>query len=198
MSASLSGRIRAALGACLLALPLMAPAQTRAAACLEIASPSVDFGEVWIGQERLGYLQVRNACPGAITITKISVSKPVFRAATPVPVGLPGFTSAWLEFTLTARSQGTVSGSACLQVKPGARPSCVTLSGFGIVPPIMSVSPTSLQLTQAAGTQGTASLQVANSGGDRLEAIVDFTGPAVPRPDAGWKVAFVQTPTLAG
>ena len=44
MFESFPSRIRAALGACLLALPLIAPAQTRAAACLEIVSPSVDFG----------------------------------------------------------------------------------------------------------------------------------------------------------
>jgi hypothetical protein len=198
MFESFPSRIRAGLGACLLALPLITPATTHAATCLEIVSPSVDFGDVWIGQERRGYLQVRNTCQRGITISKITVSKPVFQAVTPVPVSLPSLSIAWLEFGLRPTSPGPVSGSACLTSNSGARPVCVPLNGAGVVPPAMSVSPTSLQLTQAAGTKGSASLQVANSGGDRLEAIVDFTGPAVPRPAAGWKVAFLQTPTPGG
>jgi hypothetical protein len=196
MTRSFPSRIRAGFGACLLALPLMASARTHAA-CLEILSPSVNFGDAWIGKEMRGYLQVRNACERGIAIPKITVSKPVFRVATPLPVSLPGLASTWLDFRLTPDSAGPVSGTACLFSKPGTRPACVSLSGVGIVPPIMSVSPTSVQLTLAAGTNGTTSFQIGNSGGDRLEAIVDFTGQ-FPRPAAGWKVAFLQTPSTAG
>lgn len=197
MVKSFPGRIRSGLAACLLALPLMASAQTQAA-CLEIPSPSVDFGGVWIGKEGRGFLQIRNACERAITISKITVSNPVFRSVTPVPVNLSGLTSTWLEFSLQPKSPGAVSGSACLVSNSGARPNCASLNGTGVVPPTMSVSPTSLNLTQAAGTKGSASLQISNSGGDHLEAIVDFTGPSLPRPAAGWKVAFVESPTPAG
>jgi len=191
------GRIRSGLAACLLAIPLMASAQSHAA-CLEIPSASVDFGGVWIGQEGHGFLQIRNACDRGITISKITVSNPVFRTVTPVPVNLPRQSSIWLDFVLKPKSAGSIAGSACLVSNSGARPPCVSLHGTGVVPPTMSVSPTSLQLTLAAGTQGSASLQIANSGGDHLEAIVDFTGPSMPRPAAGWKVAFVQTPTPEG
>jgi hypothetical protein len=196
MLKSFPSRIRASLGACLFALPLIIPARPHAA-CLEIQSPSVDFGNVWIGREGKGYLQVRNTCERGLSISKITVSKPVFRTITPVPVTLPGQTSAWLEFGFSPKTSGSASGSACLYSNAGARPVCVPLSGAGIVPPAMTVSPTSLQLTLAAGTQGSASIQIANSGDERLEAIVDFTGH-VPPPAAGWKVAFVQTPTPAG
>ncbi|MBW8887705.1 MAG: hypothetical protein JF616_08105 [Fibrobacteres bacterium] len=196
MHKTFPSRIRAGFVAGLLAIPFTASAQNHD--CLEVVSQSVDFGGVWIGNEGLGYLQVRNACERAITITKITVSKPVFRTSSPVPVNLTGQTSAWLEFRLRPKSPGSVAGSACLYSNSGSKPACVSLNGTGVVPPTMSVSPTSLRLTQAAGTQGTASLQIANSGGDRLEAIVDFTGPVLPRPAAGWKVAFVQTPTPEG
>jgi hypothetical protein len=197
MLESIPSRIRAALGACLIALPLMASGRTHAA-CLEVQSPSVDFGGVWVGQEGHGNLLVRNTCERALKISKIAVSKPVFRAITPTPMSLPGLTSAWLEFGLTPQSRGPISGSACVYSNSGSRPACVSLAGNGVIPPTMTVSPTSLQVTQAAGTKGAVSLQIANSGEDHLEAIVDFTGPALPRPAAGWKVAFVQTATPAG
>jgi hypothetical protein len=196
MFKSFPSRIRAGLAAGLLALPLTVSAQSHA--CLEIASPSVDFGSVWIGNEGSGFLQVRNACQRGITIEKITVSNQVFRVATSLPESLPGQTSAWLEFRLKPKSPGSVTGSASLYSNTGSRPASVSLRGVGIVPPTMTVSPTSLQLTLAAGTQGSASLQISNSGGDHLEAIVDFTGPVMPRPASGWKVAFVQTPTPEG
>lgn len=197
MIPSFPGRIRAGLSACLLALPLMASAPSHAA-CLELSSTSVDFGSVWIGKEGGGYLQIRNACQRVLVVERIAISDPVFRTATPLPESLPAFASAWLEFRLQPKSAGTATASACLYSNSGSRPPCVTLGGVGIVPPTMTVSPTSLRLTQAAGTKGSASLQIANSGGDRLEAIVDFAGPSLPMPPGGWKVAFVQTPTPAG
>jgi hypothetical protein len=197
MIKSFTNRIRAGLGACLFALPLMATARTHAS-CLELASRSVDFGTTRIGQEGHGYLQVRNGCQRGIAITKISVSSPLFRSGSPVPVNLAPQASAWLEFGFRPKASGSVSGSACLYSNAGSRPACVSLTGIGVVPPTMAVSPTSLQLTHAAGTKGSVSLQIANSGEQHLEAIVDFTGTSLPRPAAGWKVAFVQNGSLAG
>ena len=162
MVESFPSRIRATLGACLFALPLIASARSHAS-CLEIQSPSVDFGTVWIGQEGRTSMLVRNTCERTLTISKISVSKPVFRAVTTTPLNLAGMTSAWVEFGLLTQSRGPVSGTACLYSNAGARPACVSLTGTGIVPPTMTVSPTSLRATQAAGTKGSVSLQIANS-----------------------------------
>src|SRR6476646_10586675 len=119
-------RIRSGLAAWLLAIPLLASAQSHAA-CLEIPSASVDFGGVWIGQEGHGSLQIRDACDRGLTISKITFSNPVFRTATPVPVNLPRQTSIWLDFVVEPKSAGPVSGSACLVSNSGARPACVSL-----------------------------------------------------------------------
>lgn len=164
--------------------------------CLEASPLQVDFDTVTLGGKAERTVVIRNRCSQAVTVYRISGQPESFSAQAPIPWKIGGKSTRDLLLVFAPQQAGESKGWLTLETK--AKGSTrgnlrIPVVGVGSSPPSIAVMPGSLHLAMKPGSDGKAFLQVTNSGGARLEAILDARSAPLPRPAAGWKVLYFST-----
>lgn len=145
---------------------------------IQLDVTSVDFGPLFVGGSVRETLLVHNPGTDTLRVTSISTNHPAFTSAVPT-LNVPPFGARRLVVRFSPLALGPVSGILTLHSNDADEPvTTVQLSGAGIPPPDIQVSPESLSVTLP--TDGTAErvLRVDNTGTTELSAVVSVVGAA--------------------
>jgi hypothetical protein len=128
-----------------------------------------------------------------VRVSGFAASEPAFSLAADLPLEIPAFSYARVEAAFAPTAIGPDEGT--VEVHSDAQEAVapqVAMTGEGIVPPILSVTPEGFQVTLPEGQAGSDLLTIRNPGGDSLKlafrAVVDAAGG---RPATGPEVLDV-------
>ena len=146
----------------------------------DIAADPRDFGTVYVSQNRVESVVLRNEGAAVLSITGMTTTgnfAVVGSAVGSIPAG--GTLSVPVRFTPTAACTPCTGALIVSSNDPDENPFSVPLTGIGVVPPQVTVGPSALQATLAPAlgppaTTGSKTLTVGNPGGSVL------SGRAVP------------------
>jgi hypothetical protein len=158
---------------------------------IDVAPLALDFDSLFIGLSRTDTIVVRNTGTDVLVVTSVAAAPASYSAPAAGFALAPGaaetlvVTFAPLEAgslpgTLTVRSNDADEGEAV-----------VALSGVGVVPPDVSVVPSSLEASLPPGEATTRTLTVRNDGGSDLAfgvALQFGTAAAAPPADAQGRI----------
>ncbi len=129
---------------------------------------ALDFGSVFLGFDAQRTLTVTNAGTDVLTVTGTMLGLPDY-SASPTAYVLQPHASATVTVTF-APTVGTVRNTqlALASSDPDEPIVVVELTGTGVVPPQLSVTPATLTAAAAPGGQKTKTLRICNNGGSDL------------------------------
>ncbi|MGH9868475.1 MAG: choice-of-anchor D domain-containing protein [Candidatus Polarisedimenticolia bacterium] len=171
------------------------------------ASDHLDFGSPYTGVSRSLSLTILNAGFEALQIPSISSDLPEFVPSVGSLALGPGM-SALLTVTFTPSSVASYQGTITIASNDADTPVAgVQVSGAGLDPPVLGVTPSSLESALLSGEQETLALTVSNGGGSPLEFevqaqprvagrlhAVPFGGLSVPVPGASNNPPLAEEP----
>ena len=181
---------------------------------IELSSAALSYGSVFVGGSRLDSLVVTNAGTDRLDVTEVSSSLADFL----VSVGSfsldPGERRV-VMVTFHPGSVGEIAGTLRVRSNdPDEGELSVSLTGTGLVPPEISVSPGSMSAALLTGQTDTQTLTISNTGGNDLSfrlfaQMADSGAPVsslprtggIPSPDqqrVGVAAAVVTGPTPNG
>jgi hypothetical protein len=141
-----------------------------------VATPgSLTFGTVHIGSQVSQTITLSNSGNSAATISAITGGSSVFIPNASLPLTIPAFGNAAFTVSFSPQVSGIVTGALVLAGNALENPLTVPLTGNGVEPQHITVSPTSLSETLLTGTTTNKTLTIANTGGDLLH----FTATAI-------------------
>ena len=141
------------------------------------AADRLEFGELFPGQSRILELEVRNGGSSPLEISSIVSDLPEF-VPSATSLGLAPHATVFLAVQFTPGAVGTYDGTLTFTSNDPDEPVVtVALSGAGVEPPQLTVTPSGLSATLDHGNQETQLLTLSNSGGGLLE----YTAEVVPR-----------------
>jgi hypothetical protein len=160
-------------------------------AVLEVTPNPVVLTKVWTGQATNSSLQIRNQGNLPLKITAISTTSPRLALTLPsFPHELAPGGRLTLPFKFTVMAVGSYTEQILIKSNvAAARQVQVPVLAEVIPPPVIAITPESMDETVDPGAVVTRTLEVANTGGDTLtwtSTLRDLLGPAVP-------LASVQT-----
>src|SRR6185503_5111739 len=135
---------------------------------IALSRGDLDFGPVFLGVSRLDSLVVSNEGTDRLDVTEVSSNNGDF--------SVPGSTFSLepgdqrvLMVTFHPSSVGGISGSLLIRSNdPDEGELTISLTGVGVVPPEISVSPTSLSSSLLTGQTETKTVTISNTGGSDL------------------------------
>ncbi|HET9325283.1 MAG TPA: S8 family serine peptidase [Candidatus Eisenbacteria bacterium] len=151
---------------------------------------SLDFGSVYIGLTKDLPVSVRSVGSDVLNVTGVSFDNPAYSLVSPpsfpVSVGFNGSLGLTVRFTPNAPCAPCTGNLLIASNDPDAPSFAVPLSGAGVVPPEIEVSPSSMAAALATtlgptAIQKTKKLVIANTGGSDLDwtaAAFETGGPA--------------------
>ena len=152
------------------------------------APTALDFGDVFIGGSRSLTLRVTNEGTDALEVTNIASGDPAF-AADVTSFSLAARAHLDVHVTFAPSSAGTTPATLTLSSDDPDEPHLtVSLTGVGLVPPVIGVEPGSLSATLYEGSTEVRTLTVSNTGGSTLDYEV-FVRTAA---DCAPQVAYVS------
>ena len=133
---------------------------------------SVDYGSVFIGSPKTLPVRVANTGNDRLDISALTIDNPEFTAdLTPFNVE-PGDT-ALFNVTFIPAGEGTRSGVLSLFSNDPDTPEVqVPLTGIGLVPPVIVVTPSSMSESLLGGETSTQTARIDNTGGSDLNFTV--------------------------
>jgi len=140
---------------------------------------SLDFGSVFVGGTATRNLTVSNPGTDVLIVSSVTVNSPDY-AVTPTSFNLSPGQGQQLIITFHPSTTGARTANlAVTSNDPDEGTANVSLSGVGLIPPDIAVSPTSLSANLLAGESSTQTLELSNTGGSPLDFTVEVRA-AVP------------------
>jgi hypothetical protein len=165
---------------------------------LAVDPSSVDFGPTWQDGKATRPIRLVNTGNASTHVAGFVYDGTAFSIAASLPLDIPAFSYAYVQAVFAPTELGP--DSAWITVQGTAQeigPVGVSLKGEGIVPPIVSVSPSGFAVTLAEGQQVQRTLSIRNPGGDSLKlalrAQVDSAAGVHPTGPEKMKVLYLQT-----
>jgi subtilisin family serine protease len=138
---------------------------------IALSDSALAFGQLYIGQTRTDTLTISNVGSDQLDISSLSVSLPVFSISPTVPASFqiaPGATRS-VPMMFAPTTAGVFAATLTIASNDPTRPSlAVPLTGTGLVPPQIVLSPDSLTAALYTGERSNQVLRVENHGGSDL------------------------------
>lgn len=159
------------------------------------------FGDVFLGQDAVVALGLTNFGCVPLQVMGMSIDNPVFTADASAPFSVEPGAVRTINVKFAPTMAGATTGTLSLATNEGARPTLtVPLSGTGLIPARIVVTPAEISMSMPSGQQRTANLRLENHG----EGPLDFE---VPVPDriaatsvraepAAWALVAPSTGTI--
>ncbi len=140
---------------------------------ITLSAGALGFGPVFLGVSRLDSLVVSNEGTDRLDVTEVSSDNADFSVSGATFSLDPGEHRV-LMVTFHPSSVGGISGSLMIRSNdPDEGVLAVSLMGVGVVPPEISVSPTSLSSALLTGQTETKTLTISNTGGSDLTLVLN-------------------------
>ncbi|MCI0452491.1 MAG: choice-of-anchor D domain-containing protein, partial [Candidatus Latescibacteria bacterium] len=140
---------------------------------LEVSDALLAYGQVFIGGTSSKTVVVTNAGTDVLNITSIAASHPNYSVDAASMVLAPA-TSQNLVVSFAPTSTGAADGTLTFTSDDPDEPSLVVdLTGEGILPPIISVTPLSFEADLFTGETSTQTMTISNTGASNLEFEID-------------------------
>ncbi|MGA1795239.1 MAG: choice-of-anchor D domain-containing protein [bacterium] len=145
---------------------------------LDVAPDSHNFGNVFVGESESVILTLTNTGNDTCRVSDIAIDDPPFRHDAMIPLEVPPFGSVSVEVTFTPIGEGVSIGAMIIASDADDNPSIeVPLSGTGILPAILEITPEMFSEVLDLGGIVTKTLTITNSGGIDLEFAI--SGPTI-------------------
>lgn len=132
---------------------------------IAVAPDSLDFGEVFLGQQGSRALTIRNDGHAALNVTGMTVEGGGFGLSGPTAFTLAPAAAAQVTVTFQPPSEGASAGVLRVASDDPANPlAAVPLAGIGRLAPAITVEPDSFRFELVAGDSASGALRVRNSG----------------------------------
>ena len=151
-----------------------------------LSAPAVDFGDVFLTASRSDSIVVTNAGTDQLDITELAPSTPDFEVGVG-PFSLQPGERRTVPITFRPSIASAITGSLRIRSNDSDESEVfVALSGTGLVPPEIEVSPGSFQASLLTGQAETQTLHITNTGASNLtlqldtrrEVVANGNGPA--------------------
>src|SRR5579872_6739504 len=123
-------------------------------ATLSLNKTNIDFGSVQEGQSKSGSLVLTNSSASggpSVTFSQVATSGTGFSATTAaLPIVLAAGTSSTITLTFAPKAAGQATGTLAITVDGASNPANVPLSGDGLAPSQLGVSPGTLNFGTVA------------------------------------------------
>jgi HYDIN/CFA65/VesB family protein/type IX secretion system substrate protein len=168
--------------------------------------PSINFGNVVVGEFKLDSAYVKNFAAGILHVDSINSDNPLF-GVVPTSATINAGDSAWIKITFTPIAAGAASGNVVFYHDAAGSPDTLLVSGAGITP-VFQVAPTSINYgSVAVGNSkadsvfvknlGTATLHLDSTNSDNvLFTVTPTTGTVNPGDSVRIRITF--SPISAG
>ena len=134
-----------------------------------VSPTAFDFGKIWIGSQGTASLTLSNSGNQATTVSSITGTNPAFSTTATFPLTVPAFGNVTIAATFHPTVTGSTTGTLTIANDAIDNPSLnVTLSGEGIVPPTLAVTPAAFREIVTGGSSVTRALSISNLGQDTL------------------------------
>lgn len=144
---------------------------------IEISDSALDFGNTFIGGAHLDTIMVSNVGTDLLTISSVTVSPADFSADTTGFSLSPGHEHA-LPVAFAPGATGPMLGSLTINSNDADHPALlIRLSGTGLEPPVISLSPDSLYDSLLSGESAPRIITITNTGTHDLEFYLRFHEP---------------------
>lgn len=136
---------------------------------LEIDPASLDFGQIYAGQSADNSVTLSNTGTDTLIIASASSNNSAFVGLTPLPVSLAPGESTEFTIQFNPDSESNFDGELTLTSNDSSNPTTLLgLSGEGVSPPSIEVSPGSFDIALGFGQSTQETLTISNSGGSDL------------------------------
>ncbi|MCB9508558.1 MAG: S8 family serine peptidase [Deferribacteres bacterium] len=143
-----------------------------------VRKTSIEFGEVFVGERDSTQLVVVNIGTDSLRINDIQVQPGNFEVAPAGVVILPG-DSALFNLYFSPSGESDFSGTLTISSNdPDEQNLVIVLNGRGVLPPALSLSPDSLDVTLLTGQVDTQTFALANTGGSELRYFLEVVESA--------------------
>lgn len=139
---------------------------------LSVSPASLAFGPSGVGAPASLNLTLSNSGANPTTVTGLSFSDAAFATASTLPLTVPGGASVNVSVRFQPAALGPVAGNLSIASNADDNPSIqVALSGTGVTPAGILITPGSFAVSLASGANVTQPLSIANTalGGDALD-----------------------------
>jgi hypothetical protein len=152
---------------------------------IEVEPLAIDFEPVLIGADATEAIVVRNAGTDLLLVTNVAAEPGDYGVDDAQFIVAPG-ESAVVSVAFAPAAPGPVPGGVTIASNDADEPSVVVaLSGTGIEPPVISVSPGSLAASLVSGEIAMQTLTIANVGASDLAWEIHLEPPTVLRSGSG-------------
>ncbi len=135
---------------------------------LTIASDSIDFGKLFIGNSKVDSTFVKNAGTDTLMIEDISASSSDFVAESG-GIAVAAGERVPLRIRFAPGSEGEIVGSLIVSSNDPDEPTkAINVKGWGVLPPNIEINPDSLEDTLFTGQDGAQALTIRNTGASEL------------------------------
>ncbi len=161
----------------------------------QVSPTTLAYDNVYVTQDKSLSTHVANAGCAGLQVTAVAFDNPVFASAQAVPFSVAPGASQAVAVVYTPVAAGAVTGVMTLTTNDPSHPTLtVSLTGTGVNPAGIEVTPAAVTATVPPGQQRTATIHVVNNGAGSLTY-------SVPSPDLYSKVvagAMTPVPTPDG
>jgi hypothetical protein len=167
------------------------PAATGQQASFQLSSSSISFGSIAVGKQSTQTVSVTNSGLTALNITQAIVSNSQFSiSGLTTPLALAVGQSSSFTVAVNPNAAGSLTGTMTVTGNSGSSPVVANLSATAVsAQPQLSIGSSPISFgTVAAGSKGTASLVLNNSGGAPL------TVSSIAVSGTGFSLSGVSTP----
>jgi hypothetical protein len=143
---------------------------------IELDKQDVNFGDVFLGQTKPMALKISNTGTDILAISDMVFDSPVFSTSAVLPVEIAPGTFASINVHFTPAASAPVTGQLSITSNDPDVPSfLVTLNGTGVEPPIIEVTPTTIDETLHSGEEIVQTLTIKNKGTSKLMYSTEIT-----------------------
>ena len=143
----------------------------------QVSPTTLPYGNVYVTQNKSLSTNVTNAGCADLQVTAIAFDNPVFGSAQAVPFSVTPGASLAVSVIFTPAAAGAATGTMNLTTNDASHPTLtVALTGTGVNPAGIDVTPASISATVPPSQQRTAIIHVVNNGAGSLNY-------SVPSPD---------------
>ncbi len=154
-------------------VPVAAHLHVTGAPDIAVDQTPLDYGDVFIGGVSNKTVKVKNAGTDVLTVTSISTDHGDYTVDTPNLVLAPA-TSQDIVVSFSPTSTGPSSATLSINSDdPDEALLTISLSGQGLLPPIIGVQPTSFSADLFTGETDTQTMTISNTGASNLVFTID-------------------------
>ncbi|RKZ15897.1 hypothetical protein DRQ53_07750, partial [bacterium] len=140
---------------------------------IQVSATTIDFGSQFVGFPTPRNLVISNAGTDDLIISGAAMSAPEFVTNLTPPVTLGPTQVLLIDLSFVPSSATTFNGTLTIASNdPNSASTVIDLTGAGLVPPLASVTPTSLDSDLFTGDSEVQTLTLTNSGGSDLNFLV--------------------------